>query len=98
MKSSYHHLLVSTVIAALGILLFGFDTTVISRNAEPIQQYDKNVFAENLHQLAESHPNIVLIMADDMGAFAFGCYGNPRAVKTPNIDQLTESGIQHING
>jgi hypothetical protein len=46
-------------------------------------------------------PNIVLIMADDLGYSSLGCYGNP-AVKTPNIDALAESGIRltdyHSNG
>jgi len=39
MKKSYRCLLISTVIAALGGLLFGFDTAVISGTTESIQQY-----------------------------------------------------------
>lgn len=41
----------------------------------------------------ERKPNIVLIMADDVGWEAFGCYG-AEDYKTPNIDQLASSGIQ----
>ena len=39
MKKSYRHLLVSTVIAALGGFLFGFDTAVISGTTGSIQDY-----------------------------------------------------------
>lgn len=37
-------------------------------------------------------PNIIVIMADDLGCCDLGCYGNPRAV-TPNLDRLAKSGI-----
>ena len=43
------------------------------------------------------HPNIVLIMADDLGYGDTGCYG-ATAVKTPHIDQLASEGIQFLNG
>jgi len=38
-------------------------------------------------------PNILLIMADDMGAKELGCYGNPKH-KTPNLDALARTGVQ----
>ena len=38
-------------------------------------------------------PNIVLIMADDLGYGDLGCYGHPR-VKTPHIDQLAKDGVR----
>ena len=37
-------------------------------------------------------PNIVLILADDMGYGDLGCYGHP-AAKTPNIDRLAREGV-----
>lgn len=37
-------------------------------------------------------PNILFILADDMGAWAMGCAGN-REVITPNIDRLASRGI-----
>ena len=36
--------------------------------------------------------NILLIMADDMGAMELGCYGN-EINRTPNIDRLAEEGM-----
>ncbi|MFD2932849.1 sulfatase family protein [Spirosoma flavum] len=41
-------------------------------------------------------PNIVLIVADDHGREAVGCYGNP-AIKTPYIDQLAADGVRFSN-
>ena len=38
-------------------------------------------------------PNIVLIMADDLGYGSLGCYGN-RKVLTPNVDALAASGLR----
>jgi len=35
-------------------------------------------------------PNVVILLADDMGSGDLGCYGGP--VKTPNIDSLAEQG------
>src|SRR5262245_38884454 len=38
-------------------------------------------------------PNIVLIMADDMGYGELGCYGQ-KIIKTPNIDELANDGVR----
>ncbi|XP_008105369.2 arylsulfatase H [Anolis carolinensis] len=43
-------------------------------------------------------PNIVLMLADDLGIGDIGCYGNS-TIRTPNIDQLAKEGVkltQHI--
>jgi len=38
-------------------------------------------------------PNIILIMADDVSAKEFSCYGNDRC-RTPALDNLAETGVQ----
>jgi arylsulfatase A len=44
--------------------------------------------------LAQSpRPNIVLILADDMGYGDLGCYGC-RDIRTPNIDSLAKQGVR----
>lgn len=43
--------------------------------------------------LQAAPPNIVLILADDMGYGDLGCYGHPRA-KTPVIDRLAKEGVR----
>jgi len=37
-------------------------------------------------------PNVVLIMADDMGFSDIGCYGGE--IDTPNLDRLAENGVR----
>ncbi|TWT80253.1 Arylsulfatase [Planctomycetes bacterium CA13] len=39
----------------------------------------------------ESHPNIIVIMVDDMGWSDIGCYGSE--IDTPNIDRLATDGM-----
>lgn len=41
---------------------------------------------------AEDRPNIVIIMADDMGFSDIGCYGSE--IETPNIDALAANGVR----
>src|SRR6056297_791851 len=40
-------------------------------------------------------PNIILILADDLGWSDIGCYGSE--VETPNLDRLAEEGIRFTN-
>jgi arylsulfatase A-like enzyme len=40
----------------------------------------------------ESRPNIILIMADDMGWSDIGCYGGE--IETPNLDRLAAGGMR----
>src|SRR5687768_18397339 len=42
---------------------------------------------------AQSRPNIVLIVADDLGYGDLGSYGAPD-VKTPNLDRLAREGVR----
>lgn len=42
---------------------------------------------------AETRPNLILIMIDDLGWTDLGCYGN-NFVDTPNIDQLATQGMR----
>jgi len=49
----------------------------------------------------DSRPNVILIMADDLGYGEVGCFGGGR-IKTPNIDALAAGGMRftdyHSNG
>ncbi len=44
-------------------------------------------------EAAETRPNIVLIMADDLGYECLGCYGGT-SYKTPNLDELARRGVR----
>jgi len=52
--------------------------------------------ASNAQSQKNSTPNIILIVADDHGREALGCYGN-KAVRTPNIDRLASEGTRFSN-
>lgn len=41
---------------------------------------------------AQTQPNVVILLADDLGYKDVGCYGGP--VKTPAIDQLAKDGVR----
>lgn len=42
-----------------------------------------------------ARPNILLILADDVGAWMLGCYGN-QEIRTPNIDVLAATGTRFL--
>lgn len=44
---------------------------------------------------ADERPNIIVIMADDMGFSDPGCYGGE--IETPNIDRLANNGLRFNN-
>lgn len=44
-------------------------------------------------QAEPKKPNIVFIMADDLGYGDLGCYGSP-SIRTPNIDRLAAEGLR----
>ena len=44
----------------------------------------------------EGKPNIVLMVSDDLGREAVGCYGNP-VIKTPSLDALAAGGVRFVN-
>jgi arylsulfatase A len=46
-----------------------------------------------MEQASTPRPNIVLILADDLGYRDLGCYGAP-VVTTPHLDQLAEQGVR----
>ena len=46
---------------------------------------------------AAEKPNVVIIMADDLGYGDVSCYG-ATALKTPNIDRLSSEGLRFTNG
>ena len=44
---------------------------------------------------AQSKPNIVVILADDMGYGSANCYGAPNTlIRTPHMDQLAKEGMR----
>ena len=55
-----------------------------------------SMFAENNVKQEINRPNIVYILADDLGIGDLGCYGQ-KDIKTPNIDRLAADGMLFTN-
>ncbi|MFP6671767.1 MAG: arylsulfatase [Pirellulaceae bacterium] len=58
------------------------------------------VLSEHAQAQVPEKPNIIYIMADDLGYGDLGCYGQ-KVIKTPNIDRLARNGIRftdHYSG
>ena len=45
----------------------------------------------------QTMPNIIFIMADDMGYGDPGCYNPQSKIPTPNIDRFAAEGLQFTN-
>ncbi len=47
---------------------------------------------------ADSRPNVLVILADDLGWGELGCQGLTKEIPTPNIDSLAANGVRMTNG
>lgn len=54
------------------------------------------VGVEAVAQGVDNRPNILLLLADDMGYSELGCYGQ-QLIETPNLDRLAGSGVQFMD-
>ncbi len=53
-------------------------------------------FTVGLNFLPAQKPNVIILLADDLGYADIGCYGN-KTIKTPNIDRLYSEGVHFTN-
>ena len=58
----------------------------------PLPALACTLLASVLHAAAPARPNVLLILADDMGYSDIGCYGGE--IATPNIDALAKNGLR----
>jgi arylsulfatase A len=70
-----------STIAAIRIFLFGWSACL--GLLHPVQA-------------AEDHPNIIFILADDIGQGALGSYGQKR-IATPNFDRMAAEGTRYTS-
>ncbi len=81
-----HRLATFLYFLILIVLSFGF-----SRSCAAKSPNDHSPDSQN--QL----PNIVVILADDLGFGDLGCYNSDSKIPTPNLDQLAKQGMQFLD-
>lgn len=64
----------------------GTASTVMGMGKKPQQQAPPGAYKES------KHPNVIVMIADDLGVGDVSCYGS-QMVKTPNIDKLAAQGV-----
>ncbi|MCI0378456.1 MAG: sulfatase-like hydrolase/transferase, partial [Gemmataceae bacterium] len=52
--------------------------------------------ASAIAQEPKKQPNVIVIIADDMGHGDLGFHGNPK-IKTPNLDKLAKESVRMKN-
>lgn len=52
-----------------------------------------HVCAKNSNAESTAQPNIIFILADDLGYAGIGCFGQEK-IKTPNIDRMAREGVR----
>jgi len=75
----------------LGQLLHAFTTLIIVAASHSLGIC--HIFADNLAD-KPCRPNIVLILADDLGWGDLGCYGH-EVIQTPNLDKFATQGLRY---
>ena len=65
-----------------GLILFILIISIISYRCE-----------ENHSNFLKEKPNVILLMADDLGYGDLAVYGNP-TIRTPHLDDMAKSGIR----
>ena len=66
----------------LGLFFFILTISIISYRCD-----------ENQSKLQKNKPNVILLMADDLGYGDLSAYGNT-SISTPHLDNMAESGIK----
>lgn len=93
-------LLFSTLFIVTGLLVVGFwpmssRTFEIEFDQEKIAE--KQEFLDSIEPSDSARPNIVIIIADDLGKTDISLYGTP-PIKTPNIDSIGLKGMTFTEG
>lgn len=103
MKKSNHTLLLPIIVALIVCVLFVSCYPLSTGAMRWRIKFDKKQIAAKKEFLSdtilvtEKQPNVILIVADDLGLNDVSCYGNS-SIETPNIDNLAKEGVRCTEG
>ena len=72
------------IVGAVLCLLSTVPQTALSNETASVTKNDQ-----------QNRPNVIYILADDLGYGGLGCYGQ-QLIKTPNIDKMASEGMRFI--
>ncbi len=98
-KTSNLVLFLFLIVPILGYLLWPLQSDEFQIEWDVNLMEVKAQLLSNISQQTDttSRPNIILILADDLGKYDISLYGHP-IVRTPNIDRLAKSGARFEQG
>lgn len=76
-----------------GMIRAGVTVLLIAKLAFGFQT-DREIQAADNSEQAAAKPNIVFILADDLGIGDLGCYNTESKVATPNMDRIAAEGMR----
>jgi arylsulfatase A-like enzyme len=80
------------LLGATGAVIAGVAPTWALANAETERDFEALVQSK-----PPRRPNLLVILADDLGWADLSCYGGP-TIRTPNLDRLATSGVRFTQG
>ena len=79
-------------LCSLAVLLFGMTSMDPQPGPTPPSVAGRSPARPNAARREAAPPNIILIMADDMGYSDIGCFGSE--IQTPNLDRMARNGLR----
>lgn len=84
------HKILTTLVMLIGVMPLSVDA---NEQANGVFDNITTTSADTTNARSASPPNIVFLLADDMGYGDLGCFGSP-VIKTPNLDRLAQQGVK----
>lgn len=91
-KLFMNHRLLTTLVILIAV---GVMQLSVNANEQANVVFDDitTTSADTTTARSASQPNIVFLLADDLGYGDLGCFGSP-VIKTPNLDRLAQQGVR----